>query len=104
MKKFYSIELKIHSKNYKENVPPYTAKLVLTKESPLINYMSNNRALKWVYRKNKNLLEAYGEEKHLMIGKIKYPDLFGNRGRIGFMELYISYIINKQIMLARGSS
>ena len=66
--------------------------------------MSNNRALKWVYRKNKNLLEAYGKEKYLMVGKIKYPDLFGNKGRIGFMELYISHIINKQIMLAKGST
>ncbi len=57
-----------------------------------------------VHRKNRNLLEAYAEEKHLMIGKIKYPDLFGNKGRIGFMELYISHIINKKIMLAKGSS
>ena len=100
MKRFYSIKLK----HYKEKIEPYTAKLVLQKESPLINYLSENRALKWVYRKNRNLLEAYGEEKHLMIGKIKYPDLFGNKGRIGFMELYISHIINKKIMLAKGSS
>ena len=99
MKRFYSIKLK----HYKENIAPYTAKLVLTKESPLINYLKENRALKWVYRKNRNLLEAYGEEKHLMIGKIKYPEMFGNKGRIGFMELYISHIINKQIMLSKGS-
>ena len=99
MKKFYSIKLK----HYKTPLSPYTAKLVLTKESPLINYLKENHALKWVHRKNRNLLEAYAEEKHLMIGKIKYPDLFGNRGRIGFMELYISHIINKQIMLSKGS-
>jgi hypothetical protein len=100
VKRFYSIKLK----HYKENIAPYTAKLVLTKESPLINYLKKNRALKWVHRKNRNLLEAYGEEKHLMIGKIKYPEMFGNKGRIGFMELYISHIINKRIMLAKGSS
>ena len=100
MKRFYSIKLK----HYKEKIEPYTAKLVLQKESPLINYLSENRALKWVYRKNRNLLEAYGEEKHLMIGKIKYPEMFGNKGRIGFMELYISHIINKRIMLAKGST
>lgn len=100
MKRFYSIKLK----HYKEKIDPYTAKLVLVKESPLINYLKENRALKWVYRKNRNLLEAYGEEKHLMIGKIKYPEMFGNKGRIGFMELYISHIINKRIMLAKGSS
>ncbi len=100
MKRFYSIKLK----HYKEKIQPYTAKLVLTKQSPLINYLSEKKALKWVYRKNRNLLEAYGEEKHLMIGKIKYPEMFGNKGRIGFMELYISHIINKKIMLAKGSS
>jgi hypothetical protein len=100
VKRFYSIKLK----HYKEKIPPYTAKLVLTKESPLINYLSENRALKWVYRKNRNLLEAYGEEKHLMIGKIKYPDLFGNKDRVGFMELYISHVINRQLSLAKGSS
>ena len=100
MKRFYSIKLK----HYKENIDPYTAKLVLTKQSPLINYLKENRALKWVYRKNRNLLEAYGDEKHLMIGQIKHPNMFGNKGRVGFMELYISHIINKQIMLTRGSS
>ena len=100
MKRFYSIKLQ----HYKEKIEPYTAKLVLQKESPLINYLSENCALKWVYRKNRNLLEAYGEEKHLMVGKIKYPEMFGNKGRIGFMELYISHIINKRIMLAKGST
>ena len=100
MKRFYSIKLK----HYKEKIPPYTAKLVLTKESPLITYLSENRALKWVYRKNRNLLEAYGEEKHLLIGKIKYPEMFGDKGRMGFMELYISHIINQKIMIAKGSS
>ena len=49
---------------------PYTAKLVLQKESPLINYLREKKALKWVYRKKRNLLEAYADEKHLMIGKI----------------------------------
>ena len=83
---------------------PYTAKLVLQKESPLINYLSENRALKWVYRKNRNVLEAYADEKHLMIGQIKHPQMFGNKGRVGFMELYISHIINKRMMLAKGST
>ena len=100
MKRFYSIKLKY----YKEKIQQYTAKLVLTKQSPLINYLSEKKALKWVFRKKRNLLEAYADEKHLMIGKIKYPEMFGNKGRIGFMELYISHIINKKIMLAKGSS
>ena len=100
MKKFYSIKLK----HYKTPLSPYTAKLVLTKESPLINYLKENHALKWVHRKNRNLLEAYAEEKHLMIGKIKYPEMFGNKGRVGFMELYISHIINRKLELAKGST
>ncbi len=66
--------------------------------------MSNNRALKWVYRKNKNLLEAYGKEKYLMVGKIKYPDMFDRKGKIGFMELYISHIINRAYTRAKGST
>tara|TARA_R110000824_G_scaffold47481_1_gene135181 strand:- start:78 stop:380 length:303 start_codon:yes stop_codon:yes gene_type:complete len=100
MKRFYSIKLKY----YKEKIQPYTAKLVLTKASPLMNYLSEKKALKWVFRKKRNLLEAYADEKYLMIGKILHPELFGNKGRVGFMELYISHIINKKIMLARGSS
>ena len=100
MKRFYSIKLK----HYKEKIEPYTAKLVLVKESPLINYLKENHALKWVHRKNRNVLEAYAEEKHLMIGKIKYPEMFGNKERIGFMELYISHVINRQLELAKGST
>ena len=100
MKRFYSIKLKY----YKEKIQPYTAKLVLTKASPLMNYLSEKKALKWVFRKKRNLLEAYADEKYLMIGKILYPEMFGNKGRVGFMELYISHIINKQIMLSKGSS
>ena len=100
MKRFYSIKLK----HYKENIDPYTAKLVLTKQSPLINYLSENRALKWVVRKNRNLLEAYADEKHLMIGNIKYPEMFGRKGKIGFMELYISHIVTRQLEIAKGST
>ena len=69
-----------------------------------MNYLSEKKALKWVFRKKRNLLEAYADEKHLMIGKIKYPEMFGNKGRVGFMELYISHVINKRLMLAKGSS
>ena len=100
MKRFYSIKLKY----YKEKIQPYTAKLVLTNQSPLMNYLSEKKALKWVFRKKRNLLEAYAEEKHLMIGKILHPELFGDKGRVGFMELYISHIINNKIMLAKGST
>ena len=100
MKRFYSIKLK----HYKEKIEPYTAKLVLTNQSPLMNYLSEKKALKWVFRKKRNLLEAYADEKHLMIGKILHPEMFGNKGRVGFMELYISHVINKRLMLAKGST
>ena len=69
-----------------------------------MNYLSENKALKWVFRKKRNLLEAYADEKHLMIGKILHPEMFGNKGRVGFMELYISHVINKRLMLAKGST
>jgi hypothetical protein len=39
-----------------------------------------------------------------MIGKIKYPEMFGLKGRMGFMELYISHILERQINVARGST
>ena len=69
-----------------------------------MTYLSEKKALKWVFRKNRNLLEAYADEKHLMIGKILHPEMFGNKGRVGFMELYISHVINKRLMLAKGST
>ena len=79
------------------------AKHLLKKESPLIAYLAENKALKFVHRKNTNVLDCYGDEKHLMIGKLKYPDLFGRKGRMGFMELYISMKIKQQMMLSQGS-
>ena len=69
-----------------------------------MTYLSEKKALKWVFRKKRNLLEAYADEKYLMIGKILHPEMFGNKGRVGFMELYISHIINNKIMLAIGST
>ncbi len=78
--------------------------MLLKKESPLIKYLHKNKALKFVYREKTNKLDCYGEEKHLMIGNLKYPKIFGNKGRVGFMELYITHMINKKLKLAEGSS
>lgn len=99
MKRFYSICLSERN----ENVPAYVAKLLLKKESPLIRYLYDNNALRYRYLKKKNILECYGDEKHLIIGKMKYPDLFGRKGRMGFMELYISMKIKQQMSLSQGS-
>ncbi len=79
------------------------AKHLLKKESPLIRYLAENKALKFVHRKSTDKLDCYAEEKHLMIGKLKYPDVFGRKGRMGFMELYISMRIQQQINLSKGS-
>ncbi len=75
----------------------------MKKESPLIRYLAENKALKFVHRKATDKLDCYAEEKHLMIGKLKYPDVFGRKGRMGFMELYISMRIQQQINLSKGS-
>jgi len=32
-----------------------------------------------------------------MIGKLKYPKMFHHDGTIGFMELYITMIINRKL-------
>ena len=100
MKRFYSLTLREH----KENIPVYVARMLLKKESPLIRYLSENRALKFVYRRQRNVLDVYGDEKYLIIGKIKYPNLFGNRGRMGFMELFISHQLQRKMEIAKGST
>ena len=100
MKRFYSIKLKENM----QQVPPYVAKHLLRKESPLMGYLAERKALKFVYRKKTNVLDCYAEEKHLMVGKLKYPDMFGRKGRMGFMELYISMKIKQQMMLSKGST
>ena len=93
VKRFYSIVLK----QYKENIPPRLAKILLKKESKLIRYLDKHKELKFVYQKKTNKLECYADEKHLMIGKLKYPKMFSHGGTIGFMELYISKLIRRKL-------
>ena len=100
MKRFYSVKLK----EKREQVPPYVAKHLLKKESPLFQYLAEHKALKFVHRKKTDLLDCYADEKYLMIGKIKYPNLWGRKTRMGFMELYINLRIQQQMSLSRGSS
>ena len=70
----------------------------------LANYLAENKALKFVHRRKTDVLDCYAEEKHLMVGKLKYPDLWGRKTRMGFMELYINMRIQQQMSLSRGSS
>ena len=80
------------------------AKTLLKKESKLIRYLDKHKALKFVYQKKTNKLECYADEKHLMIGKLKYPKMFSHGGTIGFMELYIAREIKRNMQLAKGST
>ena len=77
---------------------------VLLKESHLVDYLNENKALRFRYNRKSNMLELWAKEKRLMMGQLMYPKMFHERGRIGFMDLYISHILNKQINLAKGST
>ena len=100
MKKFYSIKIK----QFKENIPPRLAEQMLLDESKLVKYLWKRKALEFRYPKNKHRLDLYADEKYLMLAKMKYPTMFGKKGRMGFMELYIAYRINQQLSLAKGST
>ena len=100
MKKFYSIKIK----QFKENIPPRLAEQMLLDESKLVKYLWKRKALEFRYPKNKHRLDLYADEKYLMLAKMKYPTMFGKKGRMGFMELYISHRINQQLSLAKGST
>jgi len=93
VKKFYSIKLKY----FKEQIPMTLAQNLLKDESPLIKYLSANGALAFRFWPSNNTLNLYGDEKHLVIGKMMYPEMFPDKGRIGFMELYISHILKKKL-------
>ena len=95
MKKFYSVKIK----HRKENIPPRLAEQMLLDESKMIKYLWRNQALEFKYPKGKNRLDVYADEKYLMMAKMKYPNIFGRKGRMGFLELYISHTINKKLQL-----
>jgi hypothetical protein len=77
---------------------------MLKEESELIQYLSDNGALEFRYVESRHRLDLYADDKYLTMGKIKYPNIFGDKGRMGFMELYISRLLKKKLQLARGSS
>ena len=77
---------------------------MLLDESKLIKYLWKNKALEFRYTKQKHRLDLYADEKYLMLGKMKYPTMFGRKDRMGFMELYILNRINQKISLAKGST
>ena len=100
VKKFYSVKLK----HFRENIPSRLAEQMLLDESKMIGSLWRNQALEFRYPKSKNRLDVYADEKYLMMAKRKYPTIFGRKGRMGFMELYISHTINKKLALAKGST
>jgi len=100
VKKFYSIRLK----HYQEFIPTAVAQQMLKEESPMIRYLDDNKALEYRFVKSRNRLDLYADQKYLMLAKMKFKDVFENRARMGFMELYISRLIRKKLEIARGSS
>jgi len=100
VKKFYSIRLKEH----RESIPLSVAQEMLKEESEMVRYLSDNRALEFRYIKSRHRLDLYADEKYLTMAKMKYENMFGDKGRMGFMELYISRLINKKLQLAKGST
>jgi hypothetical protein len=100
VKRFYSIRLK----HYKEFIPTTVAQEMLKEESPMVRYLCINQALEFRFIKSRNRLDLYADEKYLMLAKMKFKDVFGDRARMGFMELYISRMIKKKLSLAKGSS
>ena len=91
-------------KYYKEFIPTAVAQQMLKEESPMIRYLDDNKALEFRFIESRNRLDLYADEKYLMLAKMKYKDVFENRARMGFMELYISRLINKKLQLAKGST
>ena len=77
---------------------------MLIDESKLVKYLWNNKALEFRYPKHKHRLDLYADEKYLMLGKMKQPTMFGDKGRMGFMELYIVHKLNQRMNLSRGST
>ena len=100
MKKFYSIKLKQH----RENIPKKLAERMLIDESKLVKYLWKNKALEFRYVKQRSRLDLYADTKYLMLGKMKYPTMFGRKDRMGFMELYIVHRINQKLTIAKGST
>lgn len=100
MKKFFSIRLR----QYKEFIPASVAQEMLKEESNLVRWLSKHGALTFKYIKSRNRLDLYADEKHLTMGKMMYPDIFDGKGRMGFMEMYISRMIRKKLELAKGST
>lgn len=100
MKKFYSIKLKQH----RENIPRNLAERMLIDESKLVKYLWKNKALEFRYIKQRSRLDLHADEKYLMLGKMKYPTMFGRKDRMGFIELYIVHRINQKLSIAKGST
>ena len=87
-------------KQLRENIPPALAEPMLLAESKLVKYLHKHKALEFRYPKHKNRVDLYADEKYLVMGRLKYPTMFGDNPKMGFMELYIAHQINKKINLS----
>lgn len=77
---------------------------MLIEESEMIKYLHDHKVLEFKFNKQRNRLDLFSDEKYLTMARMKYPDIFQGRGRMGFMELYISRLIKKKLEIAKGSS
>ena len=77
---------------------------MLLDESKMIKYLWKNKALFFKYPKGKDRLDVYADEEYLMLARMKYPTIFGRKGRMGFLELYIANQIDRKLKLAKGST
>ena len=91
-------------KQFKENIPPALAETMLLDESKLVKYLWKHKALEFRYPKHKGRLDLCADAKYLMMGRLKHPYMFGNKKRMGFMELYIVHRINQRMSLAKGNT
>ena len=93
MKKFFSIRLK----HFREYIPVSLAKEMLKEESALIRWLDRHKALEFRFVKSRQRLDAYAQEKYLTMAQMMYPDVFEGKGRMGFMELYITKLIRRKL-------
>ena len=91
-------------KQHRENIPRNLAERMLIDESKLVKYLWKNKAWEFRYVKQRSRLDLHADEKYLMLGKMKYPTMFGRKDRMGFIELYIVHRINQKLSIAKGST
>jgi len=98
MKIFYKVPLK----GFNENLPIEFAKKIFLKESPFLQYLNDNKALRMRFNKPRNLLELHAPKKWLMLAILKYKHVLP--GRMTFMDIFIQHQLKRRMELSKGST